>query len=771
MDAKAAANPYIAGSPVTGPEMFFGREDVFAFVRRALVGRHRDNVVVLYGQQRTGKTSALYQLGRHLGPRYACVFVDLHGLALEDLAGFLWELAGHIARALRRDYQVALPRPDRAAFQDDPRGEFEGAFLPRVWAALGERHLVLLLDEATRLQERVRAGRLEPGTFTYLRHLMQHHERLVFLFALGSGLEELERDYAYLFNVALYKRISFLDRAAAVALITEPAAGCYAVTPPAVARILAVTSGHPYYTQLLCHGLFQRWQQHGRARVTAADVEAILAEAVERGSAVLKHVWEEATPGEQATLAGLAAVGGGGNRPVGALAIARVWAREGAILPAGELARALRSLVAREVLVGQGRYRFAVELQRLWIERHRRLAWVRDDLAPVLLTGPPGAAARPASSRWLGGRALRYGAAGAILVALLGVGGDAGHARPDTAATATAGARATGAAQRAAQATGTAGALAAATAGTPAASWNGSFSVGAGTGPGAAATGPATAGRVTTPTVSTAAITIRPTAGPAGTKFVISGSDFTPGETIHYTVVAPDGSAFANNVVPLAMARTKFELTLASDNAAPGVYTVVFSRADGTQATAKFTVTADVPVAATPTAPPPTVTPPPPQASDWGPALAPLKGGKGYKDPDGRFSFRVPQDWSQIQQSGTDVAFSAPRSGRTTPATMNVVLSQTSDSLDQVDQRTQQQIQQQYKDFKLVSRDKVTVNGIPAYRRVFTVTVDGVPVEIEQVYLVDHQVAHILTFAATPDSFGDSQPTFDAVAGSYQVGN
>lgn len=58
-------NPYIAGNPVTSAEMFFGRADVFAFVRQALVGKHRDNVIILYGQRRTGKTSVLYQMSRH----------------------------------------------------------------------------------------------------------------------------------------------------------------------------------------------------------------------------------------------------------------------------------------------------------------------------------------------------------------------------------------------------------------------------------------------------------------------------------------------------------------------------------------------------------------------------------------------------------------------------------------------------------------------------------------------------------------------------------
>jgi hypothetical protein len=195
------ANPYIAGSPVSSSEMFFGREDVFAFVRQTLIGAHRDNVIVLYGQRRSGKTSVLYQMRERLDPRYLCVFVDLHGFALGGLHGFLWELANHIIRVLRRDYKIDVPRLGRTDFMADPRGHFEHEFLGSVLQAVGDHHILLMVDEAVRLQEQVQAARLEPEIFTYIRHLMQHHARLNFLFALGSGLEEMEQEYSFLFSV------------------------------------------------------------------------------------------------------------------------------------------------------------------------------------------------------------------------------------------------------------------------------------------------------------------------------------------------------------------------------------------------------------------------------------------------------------------------------------------------------------------------------------------------------------------------------------------
>jgi len=377
-------NPYIAGNPVTGIEMFFGREDVFGFIRQALTGQHRDNVIVLYGQRRTGKTSVLYQMRRHLDARYLPIFVDLHGLALESISGFLWELANHIMRVLHRDYQIDLPSLNRVEFMTDPRSHFENEFLNQVWLVIGDRHILLMLDEAIRLQEQVRAGKLEKDIFEYLRHLMQHHERLNFLFSLGSGLEEMEKEYSFLFSVGLYKKISFLNRDAAINLITQPVKEYYQVEPLAVERILQITSGHPYHTQLLCHSLFNRWQRQTTTQIQVEDVDAILNEVVERGLAVLKHVWEESTSGEKAIIAGMVAVMGESNRPVSPSDIDRVWTRHNVILPEGEKARAIKSLLARDVIAGRDKHVFKVDLQRLWVQKYERLEWVKEEIADTV---------------------------------------------------------------------------------------------------------------------------------------------------------------------------------------------------------------------------------------------------------------------------------------------------------------------------------------------------------------------------------------------------
>lgn len=381
-------NPYIAGNPVTGEEMFFGREDIFSFIRQTLTGKHRDQVIVLYGQRRTGKTSILYQLHRQLDPRYLCIFVDLHGLLMESEGSFLWELASQIRRILGRDYGITLPPPDRDAFETDPRSFFANDFLDQVWQAVGDRHVLLMVDEAVRLQEQVQAGKLNKSIFEFLRFLMQHYERLNFLFSLGSGLEQMEKEYAFLFNVALYKKISFLEREAAVDLITQPVREQYTVAPEAIDRILQITACHPYYTQLLCHSLFNRWRQKGGATVTADDVEAVMEEVVERGLAVLKHNWEESTPGKKAVVAGLAAAMGERNRSVGRDKVSAVWRRLDVDLPGDEAARAMKSLAARDILTGDDQVKFTVDLVHFWVRKFQRLEWVKDEIQEQVKTWP-----------------------------------------------------------------------------------------------------------------------------------------------------------------------------------------------------------------------------------------------------------------------------------------------------------------------------------------------------------------------------------------------
>src|SRR5215472_6498322 len=130
-------NPYIAGNPVTGAEVFVGREDVFDVVERTLQGRHDDNVVILHGQRRIGKTTVLYQLRRRWSGSSRCVLIDLQPFALDGLNGFLWEIATQIVRDLQRQHVVDLRLPDHSTYLTNAREVFQSQFLPETLRMAG----------------------------------------------------------------------------------------------------------------------------------------------------------------------------------------------------------------------------------------------------------------------------------------------------------------------------------------------------------------------------------------------------------------------------------------------------------------------------------------------------------------------------------------------------------------------------------------------------------------------------------------------------------
>ena len=419
--SRQITNPYIAGNPVTGQDMFFGREDVFEFVRRALIGQHQNNIIVLYGQRRTGKTSVLYQMHRNIDSQYIPVLIDLQALSMEGMATFLWEIAATITRALQRDQGVTVERPAQEEFVSNPREFFQDVFLSRVFEALGDRHLLLMIDESIRLEDQVLAARLESDIFDYLRHLMQHNTRLDFIFSMGTALEEARPDYAVLFNVALYKKISFLTPEDSRTLVAEPVKDVLSYDDAAIDLILKTSGGHAYYTQLICHSLFARWERTGSDRIGTEDVLAVLPEVIERGLANLKFVWDQATVVGKLSLTAMASIMGEENRAVTERQIQQTLRASQIQLPLQTIERALGELVSTEAVVPEGGYRFSTDLLRLYLVQQQRMEWVQEGLREALeelrQAGEIGAESR--GRRGLG-LALSIGVAAILVGALVG---------------------------------------------------------------------------------------------------------------------------------------------------------------------------------------------------------------------------------------------------------------------------------------------------------------------------------------------------------------
>jgi tetratricopeptide (TPR) repeat protein len=371
-------NPYIAGAPIVEPSMFFGRQDVFQWIERNLSGKYVDHILVIHGQRRVGKTSVLKQIPNFLPKTYIQVFFDLQGRTATTLDRFLWWLGREIARVLRQSHGLAVPAPEQAAFIEDPDYLY-AQFLPSLKPLLGEHKLLLTFDEFDTLEQPEIRETLGRPLIDYLRRLFEV-EGLNFIFSIGSSGRKLENMQAYytdFFKTALYRKISFLSKDDCQQLIARPVEGVLAYDPQAIERIYAVTGGHPYFAQLVCHELFSLCQKTGMRSLSEGDVDGILDDVIERGTVNLKFTWDEASHLEKWILACLAQAEGAAS--MAELSRTLQGQRVRALEP--DLNAALLHLREKDVLSEENR--FVVYLLRRWLQKNRPLDRVREELVEV----------------------------------------------------------------------------------------------------------------------------------------------------------------------------------------------------------------------------------------------------------------------------------------------------------------------------------------------------------------------------------------------------
>ncbi len=388
-DFQFIPNPYVVGTPLqTGSRLFFGREDIVAFVQENLEAAHHNNLVLI-GQRRTGKTSLLKQLPARLGDKYFPVYIDGQTLGLDPgLPNFFLNLATEIAFALD-DRGFEITPPELSDFIDSPAATFEHKFIARTLEVIGDRHLLILFDEFEELEAAVNRGNLDSSVFSFLRHLIQHTERVSVIFCGTHRMEELASDYwSVLFNISLYKDVGFLDKDESLRLIQEPVAE-YGMKYDDLAldKMWRVTAGHPYFLQLLCHSLVNRHNRLKRSYLTVTDVNAALEEILASGEAHFVYLWTESTSQERLALTALSRMIPitGSATPV---QMVDYLTERGINIERREISEAMHRLAMRDILRAGSdtdtslgdTYRWRLGLLGLWAEKYKSLSRIMDEV-------------------------------------------------------------------------------------------------------------------------------------------------------------------------------------------------------------------------------------------------------------------------------------------------------------------------------------------------------------------------------------------------------
>jgi len=286
-------NPYVVGGAITDIDRIFGRQEKVEEIVRRLIGERQDNIVLVLGERRIGKTTVLNHLREHpaIKDRYVCVFSDLQSAGdFRDIGAFYRAyLIDPILCGLRDKGLREIQAPSAAALSAAPHKAFE-AFMATVDKAVGGsgKRLLVLLDELEKVlvaEERRREQsdvELPDDVIAAIRAVLLASRSVSFVLAGVTDVvrRHIEGPDNRLFSLALLVELGRLGPNAAKRLIADLADPHYEVTTLAQKRIIAETGGHPYLLQLVCFELFEQIVQEGELVATEADVVHVMEQKV-----------------------------------------------------------------------------------------------------------------------------------------------------------------------------------------------------------------------------------------------------------------------------------------------------------------------------------------------------------------------------------------------------------------------------------------------------------------------------------------------------------
>ena len=354
--------PYIVDRPLTDHDLFFGREAEFDRLNRDLSAGQQ--LLVLYGKYRIGKTSFLAQLPLRLATRYDIRVVQWDQLASESDGG-AWHILVGIARAME------VAPPSSQAYAAAPLA-YVANYLRTIAADLtdadADAAYLVCVDGIP--GHALEADEHWETAVDALRVALAAVRNVAVLLAVGGHAAGMERirglDGLPRFGLGP------LDEDDAEDLLTIPVRGTIYYDHEAFRRVYSLAGGEPYFVQLFGQALYSRRLKSGW--VGLPEVEHATEEVAAAGAPQFQEVWDECSAAAKVTLCAFAEMMG--LHGVGTVPdVDRHLTRLRVQVPSSDIERAMQELAGREILeqLGGGTYRFRNELLRYWLRRNQTL--------------------------------------------------------------------------------------------------------------------------------------------------------------------------------------------------------------------------------------------------------------------------------------------------------------------------------------------------------------------------------------------------------------
>ena len=335
---------------------------------------------MLFGERRMGKTSVMYYLLRNPPtPQHICLLFDLQTYSyINTIAELLFEWATAIVTRLRSD-GIETADPDWEQYNANPHRAFL-AFCALLDQQLGDKRVVLMLDEFGILMAKVRDHVFDTTLFDFIRGVIQRTNKLTFLFTGAYEIRRMQEDYnSILFNLAKVRKISYLEPGEVTELIEKPVEGLLTYHPLVIQKIRTVTACHPYFVQYICDELVQLARSERKNYIELTDLDYVLRDVIRDATGNIRNsIYNYLEEPEKLTLAALANTTDDVKVFVSLGEVASTLERRHLEMPREQLMQALKVLEERDLVtemrIGQQlRYSFRMGLVRMWLVQNEIL--------------------------------------------------------------------------------------------------------------------------------------------------------------------------------------------------------------------------------------------------------------------------------------------------------------------------------------------------------------------------------------------------------------
>jgi hypothetical protein len=290
-------NPFQFGNPLRqdSATIFKGRQDFADQLVRLILDRNRPTLV-LHGPRRAGKTSFLLNLPRLLPSDLIPIYLDMQQNSMTNSEG---DFCYGLVRAIQRDTRsqgLQIPSlPSRQDFATQPYPTLED-WLDSALSQLGERRLLLNLDEFEKIGSAIKEQRISDRLFDQLRSMIQHDDRLGFLFSGVQTLEELGPRWSNYFISVVPMEMHYLEPAEAEDLLLNPDPEfTLRYDPGIVDDILTLTRCQPYLLQLIGFALVTEANRQQTQTATTELLQSAIQSAFTNGEPYFTNIWTEFT--------------------------------------------------------------------------------------------------------------------------------------------------------------------------------------------------------------------------------------------------------------------------------------------------------------------------------------------------------------------------------------------------------------------------------------------------------------------------------------------